>query len=306
MSALVTVCVLTYNPNWIKFRNTLRSIVCQKNVDFDIVISDDGSKEDCFDKAESFFKENNYNSYKFVKNIDNQGTVKNAISALQHTDSKYVKLISPGDFLYDETSLYDFVDFAERNSAVVCFGNSVYYSVNDNGEIEFHNKKRYPKDLTPWIECDYKKIRRGYFYRRDYILGASLFCLREYLLGSLFILQDVVKYAEDTFLMYSITNKDKILFLNKPFVFYEYGSGISTHMNTNSIVNSDTYNMLDYLYKNNRITKYELLLGKTKSVIHKLLLTLLVDPLFLFKKLKPSKKIDSEDYGIKRLKKWLQ
>ena len=55
--ALVTICVLTYNPDWIKFRNTLRSIICQRNVDFDIVVSDDGSEENYFDKAEEFLKE---------------------------------------------------------------------------------------------------------------------------------------------------------------------------------------------------------------------------------------------------------
>ena len=103
--ALVTICVLTYNPDWIKFRSTLRSIICQRNVDFDIVVSDDGSEENYFDKAEEFLKENNFSDYRFIANKQNQGTVKNTISALQNVESKYVKLISPGDFLYNENVL---------------------------------------------------------------------------------------------------------------------------------------------------------------------------------------------------------
>ena len=154
MTPLVTVCVLTYNPDWVKFRNTLRSIICQKSVDFDIVVSDDGSKDDCFDKAELFFNENGFSSYKLVKKTENQGTVKNAISALQHTRGKYVKLISPGDLLYDENVLAEFVDFAEHNPAAAYFGNAVYYSLENTNRIKIHPDIHNPRDYYPWINDD--------------------------------------------------------------------------------------------------------------------------------------------------------
>ena len=52
----VTVAVISYNPVWEKLRNTLKSVVWQKKVDFEIIVADDGSEKDCFDFVEQFFK----------------------------------------------------------------------------------------------------------------------------------------------------------------------------------------------------------------------------------------------------------
>ena len=48
MKTDVSVVVLTYNSDMEKLFGTLRSAICQKQIRFDIVISDDGS--DNFDK----------------------------------------------------------------------------------------------------------------------------------------------------------------------------------------------------------------------------------------------------------------
>lgn len=286
MSALVSVIVATYNPDWTKFRNTLRSIICQKNVDFDIVISDDGSKVDHFDKVEQFFQENNFHAYKLVKNIENQGTVKNSILALQNTDSKYVKGISPGDYLYDENTLFDIVNFAEKNPADAYFGNAVFYSIEDNNEIKIYDDKRNPKDLTPWIEKNYRNIRRNYLYRMDYILGASVFSEREYAYNCLSLIQNVVKYTEDMFLMYGITNKDNILYMNKTLIFYEYGDGMSTNANTRPAITADIRNFKEWLYKCHKISFFTFVFGKTKKRFVRRLLRLFFDPFIFFNRFK--------------------
>ena len=288
MSSLVTVIVVTYNPDWTKFRNTLRSIICQKNVDFDIVISDDGSKVDHFDKVEQFFQENNFQAYKLVKNTENQGTVKNSIVALQNTDSKYIKGISPGDYLYDENTLFNIVDFAEKKPADAYFGNAVFYSIDDNNEIKIYEDRRYPKDLSPWIKRDYQRIRRNYLYRMDYILGASVFGEREYMYNCLSLLQNVVKYTEDMFLMYGITNKDNILYMNRTLIFYEYGDGMSTNANTRPAINADIRNFKEWLYQNRKISLLTLWLGKTKSQFVRSILRLFLDPVSFLKKFKKS------------------
>jgi glycosyltransferase involved in cell wall biosynthesis len=284
--AIVTVCVLTYNPDWIKFRNTLKSIICQKGVDFDVVISDDGSKDNCFDKAEEYLQGNNFSAYCFIANKQNQGTVKNAISALQHTESKYVKLISPGDFLYDENVLAKFTDFAEKNPAAAYFGNAVYYSANENGEIKIYESLHNPKDLKPWIEQDEKKIRKNYILRQDYILGACFFCNQNILLDYVKKISNVVKYAEDVSLVWQVADKQNIMYINTPFIFYEYGFGISTSSSNkwSSILKIDNLNGFELMYKNKSISFLELQAFKSRNRLVRLVSKLLLDPLCLLNK----------------------
>lgn len=283
---LVTVCVLTYNPDWTKFRNTLKSIICQKGVDFDIVISDDGSKYNCFDKAEEYLKENNFSGYRFIANEQNQGTVKNVISALQHTESKYIKLISPGDFLYDENVLAKFTDFAEKNPAATYFGNAVYYSANENGEIKIYESLHNPKDLKPWIEQDEKNIRKNYILRHDYILGACFFCNQNILLDYVKKISNVVKYAEDVSLVWQVADKQSIMYNNTPFIFYEYGFGISTNSSNkwSTILKTDNLNGFELMYKNKSISFLELQAFKSQNRLVRLFSKLLLDPLRLLNK----------------------
>ena len=284
--AIVTVLVLTYNPIWTKFRSTLQSIICQKGVDFDIVISDDGSKNNCFDKAEKYLKENNFSAYCFIANKQNQGTVKNTISALQTIKSKYVKLISPGDFLYDETVLAKFTDFAEKNPAAAYFGNAVYYSTDECGEIKIYETLHNPKDLKPWIEKDEKKIRRNYILRRDYILGACFFCNTSIFIDYVKKIDNIVKYAEDFSLVWEIADSQKVLYYEIPFIFYEYGLGISTDSSSkwSSILRTDNLNGFELMYKNKSISFWVLQSFKSQTRLIWLLLMLLLDPLQLLNK----------------------
>ena len=279
MNPIVTVCVLTYNPDWIKFRNTLRSIICQKNVEFDIVISDDGSQENYFDKAEMYLKEYGFTAYRFIANKQNQGTVKNTISALRNVGSKYVKLISPGDFLYDENVLAKFVKFAKKNPAVAYFGNAVWYSVNNN-EIKIYEDLQQPWDLTPWIENDYKKIRRNYLCRFDYILGAAFFCDRAVFWDYINQLGDLAKYIEDFCYFWQIVDNKKILYVNDFLVFYEYGFDISTCSSEkwNDLIGKDKTNCMLELYKYGKISYLEFKLNVTRNYLFILLLKVLIDP----------------------------
>lgn len=56
----ITVVVITYNPDYKKLFQTLYSIVIQKNIIFEIIVSDDGTID--FDKKgiEQWFIENNF------------------------------------------------------------------------------------------------------------------------------------------------------------------------------------------------------------------------------------------------------
>lgn len=225
----VTVAVISYNPVWEKLRNTLKSIVWQKNVDFEIVVADDGSEHDSFDKVEQYLKEKKITNYRLVKNPINQGIVKNVLSAVNVAQGKYIKLISPGDFLYDENTLHEFVDFAEKNPAAAYFSNLFYYSINDSGKILCYDNKKNPYDIRPWIQKDICKIRKNYLFYGDYICGASVIYNSKLLAKYLSEISKVAVWAEDMVLIYMIANQEIVLYMNVPGgIWYEYGIGIST------------------------------------------------------------------------------
>ena len=67
----VSVVVVTYNSPFEKLENTLQSVIWQENVDFEIIIADDGSKSFDKERVENWFLTNGFKDYKFVLNLVN-------------------------------------------------------------------------------------------------------------------------------------------------------------------------------------------------------------------------------------------
>ena len=71
----VSVIVLTYNSGLDKVFKTLNSILCQKNVRVEIVISDDGSTNDNFNAIKQYFISNHFHEYVLTKSKQNMFTI---------------------------------------------------------------------------------------------------------------------------------------------------------------------------------------------------------------------------------------
>lgn len=225
---LVSVIVSTYKSQWDKIRKTLYSILQQDNTIFEIIICDDGSPDNYFERIEDYFSKSCFSNYLLLKHNQNQGTVKNYLDGLKHAKGKYVKAISPGDFLYDKNTLQLFVQYAELHPADAYFGKAIYYNIIDNN-IHIFDDVHNPRDLSPWINKDKRKIRYNYIRKSDYIVGASFFVKKDTQLNYLLRIEDKIKYAEDYSFVMMIAEGRNIEFINKPVIFYEYGTGISTN-----------------------------------------------------------------------------
>lgn len=231
--SMVTVAVISYNPNLENICNTLKSIIWQRNVDFEIVVADDGSEADLFDIVNQYLKENGFTKYKLIKNKKNQGIIKNVLSALSVAEGKYIKLLSPGDFLYDENTLEKYVNFAEKNNAVACFSNIYPYTVNKNKEIKLLTDIRIPKNLSAWLKYDLKKIKKNYFIYLDFICGASLIYNTQVFTNYINEISVIANWAEDMVLIYMIANDEPVFYMpDSGGVWYEFGNGVSTQGNT--------------------------------------------------------------------------
>ena len=222
----ISVVVVTYNPSYKKLFHTIQSIIWQENIDFEIIIADDGSKNFDTDRVESWFKSKGFKNYKFVMNQINQGTLKNSISGWKIAEGKYIKQLSPGDFLYDKNVLEKTFHYMEEMNFGMAFGLAAAYE-EYNGSVELINVLN-PRDLRPYYAADTSWIKNNYLIKRDYVNGMAYIARRDLLLKYGSKLENRVKYAEDCTYILMIVNNVSIGFIKDYIIWYEYGTGIST------------------------------------------------------------------------------
>ena len=96
----VSVILCTYNPDWRKLKATLLSAAMQEDIDFEIVLTDDGSGEDHFREAAALLDSRGFSDYRIVKNKTNVGTVRNLLGAARQARGEYIAAISPGGYAF--------------------------------------------------------------------------------------------------------------------------------------------------------------------------------------------------------------
>ncbi len=219
----VSIIILSYNPVLSKLLNTIKSAIVQKDVDFEVIVADDGSKNSFEKEITSFFNKNNFYNYKLVFNKQNNGTVKNALSGLKVASGEYVYLVSQGDYIFDEFVISDFYQFAKQNKAKVCFGDYVNYSLSDDLNIN-------TDILFPPIVSVYQKGFKYYktsFFLGGNIMGASFLRERIFAIESFENISKYSKYTEDTTsTAYALMNNIRVYYFQRKIVWYESNTGI--------------------------------------------------------------------------------
>lgn len=236
----VSIIILSYNPILDKLLNTIKSAICQKNVDFEIIVADDGSKDDFKSGVIALFSAYSFTNYKLVFNAVNNGTVKNAISGIKEACGEYVYLVSQGDYIFDEYAISDYYQFAKERNAKVCFGDYAGYSVANSLNI-------ITDSLFPPITSVYNKPLKCYktsFFLGGNILGASYFREREFALESFEYISKYSKYTEDgPSTAYALAKGIDVYYYPRKIVWYEIDSGISSGNDVwQKRINNDIHN----------------------------------------------------------------
>ena len=247
MGANVSIIVLSYNPNLISLKRTIRSAIFQKNIDFEIIVSDDCSKNNFHKEIEQLFIDNGFYNYKINKNNCNVGTVKNILSALKLAKGEYVYCISQGDMLFDDNTISDFYHFSKNKSAKICFGDYLGYNCMDD-KVNIFDAKIYPR-ITGAYSKGFK-IYKNTFLLNDYILGPSYFRERSFFEKALTQISKTSVYVEDsTTTAYALTMGVEVYYYPRKIVWYEIGIGISQGANSKLMkqVDIDILKTLDSL-----------------------------------------------------------
>lgn len=242
-----SVIVVTYNADLSKLWFTLNSVLAQNFEDYEIVISDDGSKENHFTEITEYFVKKGFTEYTLVANGVNQGTVKNLIAGLSAAKGKYVRDFGPGDAFYCEDTMQHLYDFMETNSYEACFGRLKGYHMAADGTPEFKSFY-HPMDLDAYRKGG-KRILKNLILYSDHVSGAATCYTRDYYLEYLNRLKDVVIYEEDIFQVLAALEGRRLQLLDENIVWYEVGEGTSTqkHSRFEELLRQDVANFYEML-----------------------------------------------------------
>ncbi|MDO4988749.1 MAG: glycosyltransferase family 2 protein [Synergistes sp.] len=247
----VSVLICTYNPIEEKLAKTLDSVLMQKDVDLQVVISDDGSENNLFGFAKEYFKTHNFSNYKLVAFAENNGTTKNVIQGLEVCVGNYVKAISPGDCLAGSHCLSDWTEHLHASGKKWSFGDIICYTPLPDGSMEICVHSAHPQTTKCYSAKNDRMCRWNYVVFNDITNGASTICETQFLMSYVKKLAGKVIYAEDN--SYRLMMFDGFVadYYPQPVIFYEYGSGISTlgDLKWKDRLRDDWYSADDIMFK---------------------------------------------------------
>lgn len=227
----VSVIVASYEPNPVLMKRTLFSILNQsQDISMEIIVCDDGSKEDHVQDIDQFISQYEPVSYRFVKQPQNVGTVMNVLAGVKAAVGKYVYLISPGDYLYDEHSLRKMVDFAEKEDCDICFGNVVCYCAQGDGYTIRDDFP--PAPLKPaYYSDDISDFdKKNAFFCGNFIYGPAYLRRRTAALKYFSQLEGVSRLTEDnTSMALALYDGAHCKHFDRNIVWYECASGVSNN-----------------------------------------------------------------------------
>lgn len=221
----LTVIIASYKPLYEKLLFTIESVLKQQNIDFELIITDDGSEYNYFDEIEKYIKANSNCDLVLLSHNKNQGTVKNIYDAVRIAKGKYVRTIGVGDAIYGENTLKAHLDCIKSSNNLWSFGQMIYFSVDENGNRFFVKHKSRPQLTKPYINRNDKKCIWQYCVLKDIATGTSILYERETFAKYLSLFLDKVIYCEDYVTEIMMFDGIMPTYYASPVVLYEYASG---------------------------------------------------------------------------------
>lgn len=245
-----SILLVTYQPQIEKVLFTLNSVLEQSFNDYEIVISDDGSKENFFKEIEAYFYKKNFKKYVLLPHEENVGTVKNLIRGLEKCSGKYVRDFGPGDAFYSMDTLERVYNFLEDNQYESCFGLMRGYSRKENGELDFYTFP-HPFDIEAYQTGKNARVKKNLVLYRDNASGAVTCYKKDFYLEYLKKIEGTVRYVEDIFQILAAVEGHQMQYFDDYIVWYEMKSGVSTQKNSKfqEALNQDVESFFEMLYE---------------------------------------------------------
>lgn len=222
MSDLVSVIIPVYNvENYIL--DCIDSILNQSYKNFEIILIDDGSKDQSYEKLFNFILELKTSNRIVLLKQENGGQAKARNLGLDYCRGTYVIFVDSDDFI-DEKMLETLVENIKTYNLDICqctymnwFGNNDpfnnIYEMNIEDQVVYNGLEYYEKfpSLSP---CDK-------MFKKDFLDKIRFRCIEGY-------------YAEDVFdISKLILNSSRIMFIKECLYFYRRNNMNSTRNDNN-------------------------------------------------------------------------
>lgn len=278
-----SVIILVYNAKWNDIKGTLLSVIKQTILNYEIVIADDGSKNDYSYKIKDICEHEQFYNLKIVRAEKNQGTIKNFIDALRVADGEFVKGIGAGDLLYNNNTLEEVFNKMKSNKEKVLFG-KVKGFIKDEEEYNIFDFQT-PLDLSCYTKYNSKIIQKHLIEYQDPIGGVALFFDKSYFLNKLIEVESIMKYCEDLITAQISLEKQKIVFLDEFLMIYQSTTGVSVNASERLLEDRRSYwNYLLKCYPNNNYVKKGLALINAdyiKNSVLRKILKIVINPMYM-------------------------
>lgn len=243
-----TIVVITYNFEKIILR-CLESIEQQTYKNFEVIISDDSSKDNTIEICEQWKKKYmDKFSIKILSSEKNQGVVKNINKGVKIATGEWIKILA-GDDLLEVDALKNIFMFIKNN---------------ENAEVIFSKVKRFTEeneqykylDIIPRDKSIYKKEIKeqlAILLENNFIVAPSAIIKNE-LLKKMNYFDEKFKMVEDyPFWIKLLKHNKKFYFLDKVTVLYRQSSdsvsGIKKGNKVNSTILDFKKQFYDEIYK---------------------------------------------------------
>ena len=245
-----TVSVLITNYNHSKYlKDSIESVLKQSIFPNEFIIIDDCSTDNSVEIINKYV--NNFKNIKFIKNITNQGPIKNTVEFAKSCKGDYIGILSADDywlpnFLEDNIKLLEMYPQAALSS-------SIPTSIYENSDNLITNKNFYIPNSTEYgIYLSTKQLFELYRFKNFNI--NSNCCLFKKDLFNKYKLDEDLKWHCDFLQTYSMSFDSGICFVPKKLTVYRvlsnsYSSHLKVWKNQKIIVKKvlDKLNSNDYL-----------------------------------------------------------